>query len=99
MKLVSDTWSVVVVFALGEGSLRYTELQERIGGISKKMLTQTLRKLEENGLVERRRLRTAPPGVEYRLTELGATLLEPVRSLSRWAEQHTDDLLGAQAAA
>jgi DNA-binding HxlR family transcriptional regulator len=90
---------VVVVFALGEGPRRYSELHERIGGISKKMLTQTLRKLERNGLVERRRLRSAPPGVEYRLTELGATLLDPVRSLSQWAEQHTDELLDAQAIA
>ena len=87
------------MFALGEGPRRYSELHERIGGISKKMLTQTLRKLERNGLVERRRLRSAPPGVEYRLTELGATLLDPVRSLSHWAEQHTDELLDAQAVA
>ena len=87
------------MFALGEGPRRYSELHERIGGISKKMLTQTLRKLERNGLVERRRLRSAPPGVEYRLTELGATLLDPVRSLSQWAEQHTDELLDAQAVA
>jgi DNA-binding HxlR family transcriptional regulator len=99
LTLVADTWSVVAVFALGEGPRRYSELHERIGGISKKMLTQTLRKLERNGLVERRRLRSAPPGVEYRLTELGATLLDPVRSLSRWAEQHTDELLDAQAVA
>jgi DNA-binding HxlR family transcriptional regulator len=98
LRLVADTWSVVVVFALGEGPRRYTELQERIGGISKKMLTQTLRKLERNGLIEQRRIRSAPPGVEYRLTDLGRTLLDPVRSLSRWAEQHTDELLDAQAA-
>jgi DNA-binding HxlR family transcriptional regulator len=97
--LVGDTWSVVVVFALGNGPSRYGELHSRIGGISKKMLSQTLRKLERNGLVQARRLRTAPPGVEYRLTELGETLLEPVRSLSRWAEQHTDALLEAQEAA
>jgi DNA-binding HxlR family transcriptional regulator len=97
--LVADTWSVVVVHALGEGPRRYGELQERIGGISKKMLTQTLRKLERNGLVQARRLRTAPAGMEYSLTELGRTLLEPVRALSRWAEQHTDALLDAQAAA
>jgi len=94
--LVADTWSVVAVVALGRGPARYTELQERIGGISKKMLTQTLRKLEANGLVERRVLRTAPPGSEYRITELGRSLLEPVRSLSRWAEEHTDALLDAQ---
>ena len=97
MGLVADTWSVVVIHALGERPRRYSELQERIGGISKKMLTQTVRKLERNGLVERRRIRSAPPGVEYRLTTLGETLLEPVRSLSRWAEQHTDALLAAQA--
>ena len=82
--------------ALDRGPARYSQLQERIAGISNKMLTQTLRKLEANGLVERRVLRTAPPGAEYRLSALGRTLLEPVRSLSRWAEEHTDDLLEAQ---
>jgi DNA-binding HxlR family transcriptional regulator len=96
LDLVADTWSVIAVVALGRGPARYTELQERIGGISKKMLTQTLRKLEANGLVERRVLRTAPPGTEYCLTELGRTLLEPVRSLSQWAEEHTEALLDAR---
>lgn len=86
-----------MLFALGEGPRRYSELQERIGGISKKMLTQTLRKLEGSGLVARRRIRSAPPGVEYRLTELGVSLLEPVRALSRWAEEHTDEVLAARA--
>ena len=93
LDLVADTWSVVAIVALGRGPARYTELQERIGGISKKMLTQTLRKLESNRLVERRALRTAPPGAEYRLTDLGLTLLEPVRALSQWAEEHTEELL------
>ena len=97
LALVADTWSVVVIKALGEGELRHGELRERIGGISKKMLTQTLRKLERNGLVEGRRLATAPPGVEYRLTDLGESLLVPVRSLSLWAEEHTPALLEAQA--
>ena len=96
LALVADTWSVVAVVALARGPARYSELQERIGGISKKMLTQTLRKLEANGLVERRVLQTTPPGVEYRRSALGRTLLVPVRSLSRWAEEHTDDLLEAQ---
>ena len=96
LDLVADTWSVVAVVALGRGPARYTELHERIGGISKKMLTQTLRKLEANGLVERRVLRTAPPGAEYRLTSLGRTLLEPVRALSRWAEEHAGELLEVQ---
>jgi DNA-binding HxlR family transcriptional regulator len=88
LDLVADTWSVIPVVALDRGPARYSELQERIEGISKKMLTQTLHKLEAGGLVERRVLRTAPPGVEYRLSALGRTLLEPVRSLSRWAEEH-----------
>jgi len=60
------------------------------------MLTQTLRKLEANGLVERRVLGTAPPGTEYRLTDLGSTLLEPLRILSRWAEEQAGALLEAQ---
>jgi DNA-binding HxlR family transcriptional regulator len=97
LSLVGDRWSVVVVVALGESPRRHGELIERIGGISKKMLTQTLRKLERNGLVERRSLAAAPPGVEYRLTPLGETLLEPLSALSRWAEQHTDEVLEAQA--
>ena len=96
LDLVADTWSMVAVVALARGPARYSQLHERIGGISKKMLTQTLRKLEANGLVERRALRAAPPGSEYRLTPLGRTLLEPVRTLSRWAEEHTDELLAAR---
>jgi DNA-binding HxlR family transcriptional regulator len=96
LDLVADTWSVVVVFGLGDGPLRYSELRDRIGGISKKMLTQTLRKLESNGLIERRRLATAPPGAEYSLTSLGESLLGPVRALSLWAEQHTGALLEAR---
>src|SRR5215471_16475976 len=96
LDLVADTWSLIAVVALDRGPTRYSQLQGQIEGISKKMLTQTLRKLEANGLVERRVLRTAPPGVEYRLTPLGRTLLEPVRGLSRWAEEHTDELLEAR---
>lgn len=66
-----------------------------MGGISKKMLTQTLRKLERSGLVRRRVLATAPAGVEYELTELGHTLLGPVEVLARWAEDHADALAAA----
>ena len=92
LSLVGDTWSVVVIVALGERPCRYSELLERIGGISKKMLTQTLRRLERNGLVQR-----AASG--YALTELGASLLGVVGALAAWAEQHADALLGAQASA
>jgi DNA-binding HxlR family transcriptional regulator len=92
--LIADTWSVVVVFGLGRGPRRYSDLRDRIGGISNKMLTQTLRKLEQAGLVERRALPTAPAGVEYRLTGLGESLLGPVSVLARWAEDHADALGG-----
>jgi DNA-binding HxlR family transcriptional regulator len=94
LNLVADTWAVVVVFGLGSGPQRYTDLLDRIGGISKKMLTHTLRKLERNALVERRELATAPPGVEYRLTRLGLSLLGPVSVLARWAEDNAEELGG-----
>jgi DNA-binding HxlR family transcriptional regulator len=92
LALIADTWSVVVVFGLGRGPRRYSDLCDRIGGISNKMLTQTLRKLERSNLVERRALATAPAGVEYRLTELGESLLGPVSVLAQWAEEHAGEL-------
>ncbi|MFC4531203.1 winged helix-turn-helix transcriptional regulator [Sphaerisporangium dianthi] len=92
--LVADTWSVVVVFGLGRGPQRYSDLRDRIGGISNKMLTQTLRKLERGNLVERRTIPAAPAGVEYRLTGLGESLLGPVSVLARWAEEHAAELGG-----
>lgn len=91
LSLVGDTWSVVVIAALGEQPRRYGELLDRIGGISKKMLTQTLRRLERNGLI-------GHEGASYRLTELGASLLGVVIALADWAERHTEELLHAQAA-
>lgn len=96
LDVITDKWAVVVVYGLGRGPRRYTELRELIGGISKKMLTETLRKLEGHGLVQRREIPAAPVQVEYRLTELGATLLEPVESLSRWAEDNAEGVLAAQ---
>ena len=89
LALVGDTWSVVVIMALGERPRRYGELLERIGGISKKMLTQTLRKLERNALVTR-------DGRNYALTALGDSLLGVVGTLAAWAEEHTDALLDTQ---
>lgn len=97
LELVSDTWSVVLIFGLGQhGPQRYSELLHRTGGISKKMLTETLRRLEGNGLVDRRRTPGPPPGVEYELTGLGRSLLVPISALSRWAETNTDELLAAR---
>ncbi|WP_405498889.1 winged helix-turn-helix transcriptional regulator [Nocardia sp. NBC_00511] len=96
LALVADTWSVVIIFGLGDGPQRYSELHDRIGGVSKKMLTQTLRRLEASGLIERRVLATAPPGTEYTLTSLGESLLEPVSLLARWAEDHAEELVSGQ---
>jgi DNA-binding HxlR family transcriptional regulator len=89
LELVGDTWSVVVITALGERPRRFSELRERIGGISKKMLTQTLRKLERNGLIER-------DGASYGLSPLGSSLLSVVAALADWAEQNTDAVLAAR---
>lgn len=96
LDIVADTWSVVVVYALSKGPRRFSELSLLIGGISNKMLTQTLRKLERNDLVARRTIRASPPGAEYRLTALGESLLEPIALLARWAETHADDVVRAQ---
>jgi len=95
LELISDTWSVVVIAGLGERPRRFGELRERIGGISKKMLAQTLRRLQDNGLVDRRIVPGAPAGVEYRLTPLGETLREPIQVLTNWAEEHAADVLAA----
>lgn len=95
LDLIADKWAVVVV-ALGRNPSRCSELRDTIGGISKKVLTQTLRRLGANGLVERRALPTASPGIEYRLTELGRSLLEPLAALSRLAEDNTGALLDAR---
>jgi DNA-binding HxlR family transcriptional regulator len=92
LALVGDTWSVVVVMALGERPRRYSELLDRIGGISKKMLTHTLRRLERNAFVARE-------ARVYALTDLGVSLLPVVGALAGWAEEHTDALLETQASA
>lgn len=96
LDVVADTWAVVILTALDERPRRHGGLRQRIGGVSAKVLTQTLRRLEANGIVARRSLAVAAPGVEYRLTALGETLLDPGRGLTEWAEAHTDALLAAR---
>jgi DNA-binding HxlR family transcriptional regulator len=85
---VGDKWSVLLVSLLGDGSMRFNELRRSIEGISQRMLTLTLRGLERDGLVNRTVYPTIPPRVDYELTELGRTLLEPVLGLVAWAEKH-----------
>src|SRR5919108_134017 len=78
---IGDKWSVYVIHVLGDaGTLRFNELRSRVEGISQRMLTLTLRGLERDGLVKRTVHPTVPPQVEYALTELGQTLLEPVHA-------------------
>jgi DNA-binding HxlR family transcriptional regulator len=82
---VGDKWSVLVVILLGERVHRFNELHRAIEGISQRMLTLTLRGLERDGLVTRTVYPSVPPRVEYALTELGQTLLEPLSALAAWA--------------
>jgi DNA-binding HxlR family transcriptional regulator len=82
---IGDKWTVLVVEILGRGPTRFNELRRRIGGISQKMLTTTLRQLERDGMVTRTVYPTIPPRVDYELTELGRGLLVPVRALGEWA--------------
>lgn len=98
LELIADTWTVLVVRALQDGPERYESLRRRIQGVSKRMLTLTLRNLEQNGLVLRTVHDTVPPQVEYRLTPLGETLREPILALASWAEDHMDDVRTAQRA-
>ncbi|MFF4480057.1 winged helix-turn-helix transcriptional regulator [Streptomyces melanosporofaciens] len=95
-ELLARTWTAVVIFGLREGPRRPGELREAIGGISPKVLNDTLRRLEDDGLVERRRYAEAPPRVEYALTPLGETLLGPVEALGAWSVAYGDAVVEAQ---
>ncbi|MEU4830318.1 helix-turn-helix domain-containing protein [Streptosporangium sp. NPDC023615] len=94
--LLANTWNAVVVWALRDGPARPGRLRERIGGISPKVLTETLRRLEFNGLVRRNVYPGSPPHVEYGLTPLGRTLLEPIEAFGGWAFEHGDEVMAAQ---
>ena len=82
---IGDKWTVLVVNLLGSGPKRFSEIRREVGGISQRMLTLTLRALERDGLVTRTVHPTNPPRVEYALTPLGLSLLEPVQALGAWA--------------
>ena len=98
LELVASKWSVLILSALADGPTRNAELLCRIGGISQKMLTQTLRDLERNGLVQRCDFHTARPHVEYRLSPLGDSLSETLTALDRWAEHNFPALDAAREA-
>lgn len=94
---VGDKWAVLVMILLEDGPLRFNELKRRIEAISQKMLSQTLKSLERDGLVTRTVFPTVPVTVEYALTDLGRTLSRTVDALRVWAEAHIDEVTAAQA--
>lgn len=89
---IADKWTLVVVDELGEETLRFSQLQRKIGGVSQKMLTQTLREMERDGLVERQVYPEVPPRVEYRLTKMGYSLGEAVCSIWKWAAKNREEI-------
>ncbi len=93
---VADKWTVLVVILLQDGTKRFSHLQREIDGISQKMLTQTLRGLERDGLVTRKVYATVPPKVEYALTPLGHTLKDLLYAIKTWSETHINEVLTAQ---
>lgn len=85
---IGDRWTVLVVGTLDNGPRRFSEIRRSVAGVSQKMLTQTLRGLERDGLVTRTVYAEVPPRVEYELTPAGRTLREPLKALERWAIEH-----------
>jgi DNA-binding HxlR family transcriptional regulator len=97
LERIGGKWSILIVNLLRERTMRFAELQRGVDGISQKMLTQTLRALERDGLVERTAYPEVPPRVEYRLTPLGRTLVGPSASVVRWTQNHLREVELAQA--
>lgn len=93
---VGDKWTIMAVGALSDGPMRFNAIMRRIGGVSHRMLTLTLRGLERDGMVRRTAYPTIPPKVEYELTPLGRSLTEPLATLLDWGERHTDEIEAAR---
>ncbi|GIE85506.1 winged helix-turn-helix transcriptional regulator [Actinoplanes regularis] len=96
VEILAEKWAVIVLFALSLKPQRPSDLAELIGGISGKVLTQTLRRLQRYGLVERHAYAEAPPRVEYSLTALGGTLIEPIQVLTEWARDNGEAIVDFQ---
>jgi DNA-binding HxlR family transcriptional regulator len=106
LERISGKWVTLILSALGSGAdcasdphpMRYSELSRLLAGISQKMLTQTLRSLERDGLISRTVTPTVPVTVSYELTDLGLSLHRMMRGLKTWAEAHTDEITANRAA-
>lgn len=97
LDMLAGKWALLLIHALIQGPARTSELRRRIGGISEKMLIQTLRVLERHGLVHRHSYPEVPPRVIYSLSDLGTSLSDVVRALDCWVERHADRIDGARA--
>lgn len=93
---IGDKWSILMIMTLATRPRRFSELHRAIRDISKRMLTQTLRDLERDGLITRHVFPTKPPSVEYGLSPLGKSLLDPMASLIDWADQRYSDIHAAR---
>lgn len=89
---IADKWTMLVVLALEDGTLRFSQIRAKIGGVTQKMLTQTLRALERDGMVSRKAYPTVPVSVEYTLTPLGRSLAQAVTVIRQWAYSHIDSI-------
>jgi DNA-binding HxlR family transcriptional regulator len=96
---IGDKWTVLLVVLLGQRPYRFNELQRAIEGISQRMLTRTLRLLEQDGIVRRTVFPTVPPSVEYSVTELGRSLLVPLSAVADWAVEHHGEIVAARQSA
>ncbi|WP_083191113.1 winged helix-turn-helix transcriptional regulator [Salipiger sp. CCB-MM3] len=94
---VAQKWTLLILVALEPAPKRFSQLQRQVGDISKRMLTQTLRQLERDGMVSRQVFPTKPPSVEYALTELGRSSLAPIGALLVWADSHHGEITAARA--
>lgn len=95
LQRIGDKWTVLVVTTLANGSKRFNELRREIPSVSQRMLTLTLRNLERDGLVSRTVTPTIPPRVDYELTGLGRSLVDPLHAIELWALEHVDDIHAA----
>lgn len=93
---VAGKWSILIIIAVADAPARFTELERAIDGISRRMLTLTLRNLERDGLLTRTVYATVPPKVDYRLTEMARELLVALQTLTAWAERHRGDITAAR---
>lgn len=93
---IANKWTAMIVIVLTDGPQRFGAIQQSVQGISGKVLTDTLRALQRDGILARQAYPENPPRVEYDLTSLGRTLIEPLTALGRWAEEHFDEVLDAR---